>query len=202
VCCLKVFSILVGLAIACGGCRSGAEKRAYVARITAERVAKDAAFKTQSEPIPANLKDQLLPLVYYSPDLSYDVLAVLKPPTDAKVLQMVYSDGTIRDVRRVGTLEFILNGKRFRLAAFVEVAAHDENDMFVPFGDLTNNTETYHGGRMLDVKRSSNDLYFLDFNEAFNPSCYYSPTYSCPLAPKENRLPIAIRAGEKIRIER
>jgi uncharacterized protein (DUF1684 family) len=196
---MKPFLFLIGFVIGCAGCRGGAERRAYVGRITAERVTRDATFKTQSEPIPANLKDELLPLVYYPPDPSYDVLAVLAPSTDAKALQMVYSDGAIRDIRRVGTLDFILSRKRLRLAAFVEVADGDANDMFVPFGDLTNNTETYHGGRMLNVRRTSNDLYFLDFNEAFNPSCYYSPTYSCPLAPKENRLPIAIRAGEKIK---
>ncbi len=196
---MKPFVFLIGFVVVCAGCRGGAERRAYVARITAERVARDAEFKAQSEPIPANLKDQLLPLVYYPPDPNYDVLAVLEPSTDAQSLKMVYSDGAIRDVRRVGTLDFILRGKRLRLASFVEVAARDANDMFVPFGDLTNNTETYHGGRILDVKRTGNNLYFLDFNRAFNPSCYYSPTYSCPLAPKENRLPIAIRAGEKIR---
>ncbi len=196
---MKVFLIVIGFVFACAGCRDGAERRAYVARITAERVTRDAVFKTQSEPIPPNLKDQLLPLVYYPPDPSYDVLAVLAPSSDARALQVVYSDGAIRDVRRVGTLEFILSKRRLRLAAFVEVAAHDENDMFVPFGDLTNNSETYHGGRILDVRRTANDLYFIDFNQAFNPSCYYSPTYSCPLAPKENRLPIAIRAGEKIK---
>jgi uncharacterized protein (DUF1684 family) len=200
--CMKVFLIAAGLALACAGCSGGSQWRAYVARITAERVAKDAAFKTQSEPIPMNLKDQLLPLVYYSVDPRYDVLAVLKPSGDAKALQMVYSDGAIRDVRRVGTLEFILNGdKRFHLTAFVEIAAPDVNDMFVPFGDLTNGTETYHGGRILDVRRTTNDLYFLDFNQAFNPSCYYSPKYSCPLALKENRLPIAVRAGEKVRAQ-
>ena len=110
------------------------------------------------------LNGQLLPLVYYSPDPRYDVLAVLKPSSDAKALQMVYSDGAIRDVRRVGTLEFILNGERLHLTAFVEIAAPDVNDMFVPFGDLTNGTETYHGGRILDVRRTTNDLYFLDFN--------------------------------------
>jgi len=199
--CMKVFLIVAGLALACFGCRGRSQRNAYVARITAERVAKDAAFKTQSEPIPMNLRDQLLPLVYYPPDPRYDVLAVLTPSSDAKALQMVYSDGAIRDVRRVGTLEFILNGERFHLAGFVEIAALDANDMFVPFGDLTNSTETYHGGRILDVRRTTNDLYFLDFNQAFNPSCYYRPTYSCPVPPKENRLPIAVRAGEKIRVQ-
>ncbi len=116
--CMKLFLIAAGLVLACAGCSGGSQWRAYVARITAERVAKDATFKTQSEPIPTDLKDRLLPLVYYSPDARYDVLAVLKPSSDAKALQMVYSDGAIRDVRRVGTLEFILRKKR-RQSGFI-----------------------------------------------------------------------------------
>ena len=198
---MKAFLVFAGLALACFGCGGTRQQRAYIAQITAERIARDATFRTQSQPIPMNSKDQLLPLVYYPPDPRYDVLAVLTPSSNAKALQMVYSDGAIRDVRRVGTLEFILNGERLHLTGFVEIAAPNTNDMFVPFGDLTNNIETYHGGRILDVQRTTNNLYFIDFNSAFNPSCYYSPTYSCPVPPKENRLLISVRAGEKIRVQ-
>jgi uncharacterized protein (DUF1684 family) len=197
----KIFLVLAGLALASFGCDGSQQERAYVAQIAAERLAKDEAFRTQLQPIPTNLKGQLLPLVYYPPDPRYDVLAVLTPSRDANALQMVYSDGAIRDVRRVGRLEFILNGRRLHLTGFVEIAAPDANDMFVPFGDLTNSSDTYHAGRILDIRRTANDLYFIDFNSASNPSCYYSPTYSCPVPPKENLLPIAVRAGEKVRIQ-
>ena len=37
----------------------------------------------------------------------------------------------------------------------------------------------------------------LDFNYAYNPSCAYDARWVCPLAPTENRLPFAVRAGEK-----
>jgi uncharacterized protein (DUF1684 family) len=39
-------------------------------------------------------------------------------------------------------------------------------------------------------------LYLLDFNFSDNPACAYSPHYNCPIPPKENVLPIAVRAGE------
>jgi uncharacterized protein len=200
--CMKVSLILAGLFLVSAGCGESKSQTEYFARINAERATREATFKKQLEPVPNSLKDQLLPLAYFPPDSRYDVLAVLTPTSDAKTLAMIYSDGAVRNVRRVGTLEFILNDKRLRLTTFVEVADPDVNSMFVPFGDLTNGTETYHGGRLLDVKRTKNDLYFIDFNQAFNPSCYYSPTYSCPVPPKENRLPIAVRAGEKIRVKR
>jgi hypothetical protein len=195
---MKPLLIVVAFAFAAAGCAVEPPSASdYVTRIAAARAAKNAAFKNQAEPVPENLKDTLLPLVYYPPDPEYDVPAALEPSTDTRTLQMVYSDGAIRDVRRVGTLEFTLKGERLRLAAFVEVEARDLNNLFVPFGDRTNGTETYPAGRILDLERTASGLYDLDFNRAYNPSCYFSPTYSCPVPPKENRLPIAVQAGEK-----
>ena len=196
---MKPVLVVVALALAGIGCRGEPPLSDYVARIATARAAKDAAFKSNSAPVPSALKGKLLPLLYYPPDANYDVPAALTPPVDTKTLQMVYSDGAIRDVRQVGTLEFSLNGKELKLTAFVEVGAPDVNELFVPFGDLTNRGETYEAGRMLDVERTPTGIYDLDFNLAYNPSCYYSPTYSCPIPPKENRLPIAVQAGEKVK---
>jgi len=38
----------------------------------------------------------------------------------------------------------------------------------------------------------------IDFNYAYHPSCVYSPRWACPLAPPENRLPVPVRAGERL----
>ncbi len=74
---------------------------------------------------------------------------------------------------------------------------------FLPFADRTSGTETYGAGRYLldtikgaDLGRDEDGLTILDFNFAYNPSCSYSNRYICPLAPAENRLAVAIRAGE------
>ena len=37
----------------------------------------------------------------------------------------------------------------------------------------------------------------LDFNYAYNPYCPYNANWSCPVPPVENRLDVAIEAGEK-----
>jgi hypothetical protein len=37
----------------------------------------------------------------------------------------------------------------------------------------------------------------LDFNRAYNPPCAFTTFATCPLPPKENRLDLAILAGEK-----
>ena len=77
--------------------------------------------------------------------------------------------------------------------------------VFLPFADATRGRETYGGGRyLLDTVKGA-DLgeedgrLVLDFNFAYNPSCSYDPRWVCPLSPPENRLPVAVRAGEQHR---
>jgi uncharacterized protein len=76
--------------------------------------------------------------------------------------------------------------------------------VFLPFLDATSGSETYGGGRyLLDTIKSADHgmtpdgRTILDFNFAYNPSCYYSPRWVCPLAPRGNRLPKPVRGGEK-----
>jgi len=77
--------------------------------------------------------------------------------------------------------------------------------VFLPFADATSGKETYGGGRyLLDGIKGADlgmkgDKIVLDFNFAYNPSCAYSPRWSCPLAPPHNRLRSPVRGGEKMR---
>ena len=102
-------------------------------------------------------------------------------------------------MRRVGTLEFSLKGQPMKLTAFVEAAAPNLDTLFVPFTDLTSGTETYPAGRYIDLKRTATGIYNIDFNRAYIPYCYYNPTYECPYPPRENRLPLPVRAGERMK---
>jgi uncharacterized protein (DUF1684 family) len=79
--------------------------------------------------------------------------------------------------------------------------------LFLPFADATAGGETFGGGRyVLDTIKGA-DLgqegarLVVDFNFAYNPSCAYSPAWTCPLAPPGNRLPSPVRAGEQARRE-
>ncbi len=71
-----------------------------------------------------------------------------------------------------------------------------DRTLFVPFTDATTGTETYPAGRFLDLDEPDGETMVLDFNRAYNPLCNYSPAYNCPIPPAENRLAVAIRAGE------
>lgn len=117
--------------------------------------------------------------------------------------------------RRAGQLSFTLDGTPGHLIVYwIDVYG---GGLFLPFRDATSGSETYGGGRYLcdTVKGSAflrldadtpgdgeqalgyaGGLILLDFNYAYNPSCAYDARWACPLAPAENRLPVAIRAGE------
>lgn len=168
----------------------------YAARVSAERAAKDAEFQRSNDVVPKDKKAQFLPLAYFPIDPDYHVLAALKPATERTTIKMPTSSGQMRDMIRLGVLEFTLKGQLMTLGAFTE---GDVNRLFVPFGDMTNGAETYPAGRFMDLDRTGTNLYELDFNRAYIPYCYYNATYECPYPPTENRLKVPIHAGEKMK---
>ena len=103
---------------------------------------------------------------------------------------------------RIGWVDFAVGGVEQRLAVYWlnEYAG----GIFIPFRDATSGNETYGGGRYLwDSAKgadlgSAGDELVLDFNYAYHPSCVYDARWSCPLAPQENWLSIAIEAGERL----
>ena len=189
---------LLGLIAAGVGCsnRPPDDPQDYVAKITAARAAKDADFQATDDPIPADRKSQFLPLSYYPVNESYHVVAALTPATDRVEIMMPTSSGQLRRMVRIGSLSFTLNGQPMTLAAFTE---NDLDRLFVPFSDLTAGSETYGAGRFLDLDRTGTNLYELDFNRAYIPYCYYNASFECPLPPRENRLQVPVRAGERMR---
>ena len=174
------------------------DSRDYPAKIAADRASKDAAFQSGNDPVPKARHAEFLPLAYFPIDPDYNVPASLKPSNDPTVIEMPTSTGTQRKMRRAGSLEFSLKGQPLKLTAFLEVGA-DPSHLFVPFSDLTSGTETYTAGRFMDLNRNGTGIYEMDFNRAYIPYCYYNPTYECPYPPRENRLDIPIRAGERMK---
>ena len=200
---LRTNLIVFLAAVALGACNAGNPPPAesagdYVTQVEAERAAKDESFRNQpDEPVPALKAGEFLPLKYFPPDEEYVVPASLDPAKERIVVEMPTSTGKVRKHQRVGVLQFTLKGQPLTLGAFVEAGA-DLNRLFVPFSDMTSGTETYAAGRYLELDRTSSGVYTIDFNKAYNPYCYYNPTYDCPYPPRESRLPLPIRAGERL----
>ena len=171
----------------------------YADGISAWRATKDKFMQQSADsPIPAERRATFPPLTYFPVEPEYRVPASLTVARTNDVIEIPTSRGELRPHNRVGQLSFTLKGRLLTLTAFVEVGQQDINHLFVPFGDLTNGTETYPGGRYLELERTATGIYDLDFNRAFHPFCYYNPKYDCPYPPRENRLPIPIRAGERM----
>lgn len=194
--------LLVATVIAAAACHPAAPPQSYTERIAADRAAKDAFFRTGDSPIPPDRRDRFLPLSYFSIDESYVAAAVLAPSELEPAMEMPTSTGLRRPMRRAGTLKFSLRGAPLQLTAFVDATSNDMNRLFLPFGDLTNGTETYAAGRYLDLDRAPSGLYEIDFNRAYHPYCFYNDSYDCPYPPPENRLQVPVRAGERTRKDR
>jgi uncharacterized protein (DUF1684 family) len=185
-------------AVACSSAKPAGSATDYVSQIQAERAYKDEAFRRQvGEPIPLARQQFYLPLKYFPVDPGYAVTASFTPAAVRTPLQMPTSTGKLRDMEQVGTLSFTLKGKLLSLGAFVEAGTPPDR-LFVPFTDLTSGTETYAAGRYLELQRTPTGIYTIDFNRAFHPFCYYNDEYDCPYPPPSNRLPIPVRAGEKL----
>lgn len=186
------------VAIACSN--KPPEQKDYASTIAADRATKDAAFAAGDDPIPRANHAAFLPLAYFPIDPDYNVPASLKSVNDPTIIEMPTSAGGVDKFRRVGALEFVLKSQSLKLTAFVAASAKTVDRLFVPFTDMTSGTETYPAGRYLDLNRTATGFYNIDFNRAYIPYCYYNPTYECPYPPRENRLPLPVRAGERMKM--
>lgn len=113
-------------------------------------------------------------------------------PTKGRTVSITDITGRTDDQVSPGKLVFSINGKEYNLDA----VGKPEN-LFIIFADQTNKTETYGSGRFLYSSVEPDGTAWLDFNKAINPPCAFSPYATCPLPPKQNKLALAVSAGEK-----
>ncbi len=132
--------------------------------------------------------------VFYSIDLHYRVTATWIPSDGKKTVDVPNVLGDVTPTLIAGQARFKLNGKDMQLT---DLGGDPAKGLFFVFNDLTAKTDTYQGGRFLQTDPVKDGTVVLDFNRAYNPPCAVTPYATCPLAPKENRLSVAIPAGEK-----
>ena len=130
----------------------------------------------------------------YPADLRWRIEARWENAPAGTLLAVPNVLGGIDEMPAPGTAVFSLNGHEYRLTPVLEPG---ESDLFFVFADATNRTETYGAGRFLYASPAKDGRVVLDFNRAYNPPCAFTPYATCPLPPKQNRLPIAVSAGEK-----
>lgn len=124
---------------------------------------------------------------------NWRVKAKLIPPTQ-DFLMITNVLGQTTPSKNGGKLVFTLFGKEFSL----DVLDEGGKTLFITFADETAGKTTYGAGRFIDVIRpDSEGNTTIDFNLAYNPPCAFTEFATCPLPPVQNRLAIAITAGEK-----
>ena len=106
---------------------------------------------------------------------------------------MQTSTGGVQHYERFGNFSFEVDGQTMELTIY-----RSEHGFFLPFVDSLAGSETYPAGRYLEPDPLPGGRFFIDFNLAYNPYCAYNERWSCPITPAENRLKVAIRAGEKL----
>ena len=129
----------------------------------------------------------------YPVDQAWRLEATVEQSPEPKMISVTNVLGQTTEQVSPGTLVFTIHEKEYRLDALEE-----GEELFVIFGDPTNEKETYPSGRYVYARRpDEKGKTILDFNKAYNPPCAFTPFATCPLPPKQNVLSVDVRAGEK-----
>jgi uncharacterized protein (DUF1684 family) len=158
------------------------------------RKAKDENFRTAEDSPIAN-KAQFLGLHYYPYNAAWSINFDVTRAAKAEKIALKMTDGSLDSLIAFGKISATIQGKLISLVVY----QHDSGDFFIPFKDKTAPTETYGGGRYLELPLTNlkeNQLR-VDFNQAFFPYCAYNSTFACPIPPQENNISLRVEAGER-----
>ena len=130
---------------------------------------------------------------HYEPDPRWRLDARFEPYDPPREIEVEDYSGGTQESTVPGAVVFEVDGATHRLDA---IDAGDQ--LFLIFADQTSGEATYGGGRYLYAEKPGEDgRVVVDFNKAYNPPCVFTPYATCPLPPRQNRLDLAVEAGEK-----
>jgi uncharacterized protein len=148
-------------------------------------------------------KDKEL-MSFFPVDEKYRITCQFERTPNSQWFRMESSGQIKRNYRTYGIIHFKINDTTVTLNIYqsqdLMTTAQYKDHLFIPFTDATSGEGTYESGRYidLDIKDITDNKFTIDFNKAYNPYCaYVTGRYNCPIPPVENRLAVAIRAGEK-----
>ena len=134
-------------------------------------------------------------LQWFPIDPALRITARFVPHAPAKQIPIPDILGKVENLPSPGYAEFTLGGRTLRLEPVLEDPKSTE--LFYIFKDTTSARTTYGAGRFLYSELPKDGQVVLDFNKAYSPPCAFTAFATCPLPPPQNRLPVAIAAGEK-----
>jgi uncharacterized protein (DUF1684 family) len=155
---------------------------------------KDEFFKHDMQsPLTREQKKTFSGLNYFPENPGLRLEAAVEPWEQQETVQMQTSTGDVQTYQKHGRFKFTVDGQEAELTIY-----SGEHGYFLPFADALAGGETYGAGRYLEPEPLGKGKFLVDFNLAYNPYCAYNQNFSCPIPPKENRLTVALRAGEKV----
>ncbi len=166
------------------------------------RAGRDALFKDHPQtPLTAGQQAAFRTIPYYEYDPSWRLVGRLDQDVTPETRSIELPTEGVLNYTRVARVRFAYQGQESALSLYwVEGYG---GGLFLPFRDASNSSRSYGGGRYLyDTIKGADlgvglDEIVLDFNYAYNPSCAYHDGWVCPLPPAENRLSLAVTAGEQ-----
>lgn len=141
----------------------------------------------------SKMRKEFAGTAWYPIAAKYRVKAKFIPHAHKRTINFTDMTGNTQKMLSPGIVEFTLNGQLLRLEP-----VEDEGQLFFVFKDRTAGKGTYGAGRMLYAPLPVGNVAEIDFNVAKNPPCVFTPYATCPLPPKQNILPLAVEAGEKM----
>jgi uncharacterized protein (DUF1684 family) len=158
------------------------------------RKEKDEFFaRDPRSPLTREQKKTFQGLSYFPPSEAFRFDLEVEEFAEKPIVMIQTSTGDVQEYERYGKFRFTIQDQPVELTLY-----RNEIGYFLPFADSLAGVETYPAGRYLEPEPLGGRRFLLDFNFAYNPYCAYNENWSCPLTPPENRLKVAIPAGEKI----
>ena len=143
----------------------------------------------------AKTRTGFLGIEHYPVDPDWRVEAKWVAFDPPHTLEVPNVTGAIDRMPVPGKAVFERDGKTFELLPVLET--DDAEELFFIIADKTSGKETYGAARFVYAAMPKDGKVIIDFNKAYNPPCAFTPFATCPLAPPENRLGVAVSAGEK-----
>lgn len=161
--------------------------------VVAARAERDRFFAEHyASPLPEDMIEGFTGLTYFPPAPEWRLPASYTPEDPHRV-SIPSSSGSTSEYTRLATATLELDGE----AWVVAVLDDGDGNPFIAFRDGTSGSETYAGGRYVDVVPEDDGSATIDFNAARNPWCVYDEEFVCPLPPPQNTTDVRITAGER-----
>ena len=186
---------------------TGEDSLRIVNEIAAHRAEADSFFRNDPDsPFNHDSMTHYEGIKWFPPDVRFYFRSRLYRYDNPETVSVFGTKGEERRELKYGYFLLYFDGMKQNLNVY-KFTPYDakryevyKNLLSVWFTDETTGKETYEVGRYVEIgdeEPDANHIYIINFNNAYNPYCAYSPRYSCAIPRKEDHLSFAVLAGEK-----